>query len=279
MNRFPMKTLLGCVAAGVTLSTAGTAMAVPYASAVVQTGNTVDFILNETADTVTVLRDGGNALVLPGTAGAHSFDMTGFSDFTITVDHTAAAGWAESSSSTANSAFLNFERPNSVAVNMNPGSANFGNIYVGNRSTLPAASGRLMGDGIYILNATGVNAGGELVDDTFVTVDEAQRQVLRNTAFAGRGGGEVAVEAAEEQSKDELKAAMEKAYLLGIDVDAVTTEFVQEQEAVEEALSPEEITEKVSELKSLIELFDQRQLDQARSVLDAVPGAAPAATP
>jgi len=166
MNRFPMKTLIGCVAAGAALSTAGTVMAVPYASAVVQTGNTVDFILNETADTVTVTRDGGSALVLTGTAGAKSFDMTGFTDYSIEVGHTAAAGWVESSSSIANSAFLNFERPNAVKVNNNPGSANFGNIYVGNRSTLPAASGRLMGDGIYILNATGLNSGGELVDDT-----------------------------------------------------------------------------------------------------------------
>ncbi len=166
MNRFPMKTLLGCVAAGAALSTAGTAMAVPYATAVVQTGNTVDFVLNETADTVTVLRDGGSALVLPGTAGAHSFDMTGFTDYSITVDHSTAAGWVESSSSIANAAFLNFERPNAVKVNNNPGSANFGNIYVGNRSTLPAASGRLMGDGIYILNSTGLNAGGETIDDT-----------------------------------------------------------------------------------------------------------------
>ncbi len=165
MNRYSMKTLLGCVAAAVTLSTAGTVMAVPYASAVVQTGNTVDFILNETADTVTVLRDGGSALVIAGTAGAHSFDMTGFSSYSIAVDHSAAAGWVESSSSIANAASLNFERPNAVQVNKNPGSANFGNIYVGNRSTLPAASGRVMGDGIYILNATGVNSGGEGLND------------------------------------------------------------------------------------------------------------------
>ncbi len=167
MNRYSMKALLGCVAAVATLSTAGTALAVPYASAVVQTGSTVDYILNEPATSVTVTFDVGAPAVQPVTAGAHSVIMpVGATTYSIAVDHTAAAGWTQSASSIANSAFLNFERPNGVQVNKNPGSANFGNIYVGNRSTLPAASGRLMGDGIYILNATGVNSGGELLNDT-----------------------------------------------------------------------------------------------------------------
>jgi PEP-CTERM motif len=166
MNRYSMKALLGCVAAAVTLSTAGTALAVPYASAVVQTGSNVDYVLNEPAATVTVTFDVGAPAVQPVTAGASSFVMpVGATTYSIEVTQNTAVGWVESASSIANSAFLNFERPNGVQVNKNPGSANFGNIYVGNRSTIPAASGRVMGDGIYILNSTGVNVGGEALND------------------------------------------------------------------------------------------------------------------
>jgi hypothetical protein len=166
MNRYSMKSLLGCVAAVATLSTAGTALAVPYASAVTPDGGTgFDFILNEPADTVTVLRDGANAVVFAAAAaGSYNFDMSGFSTYSITVDHSAAAGWVESSTSSANP-FLEFERANGLAVNKNPGSTSFGNFYVSQRIALPTISGRTMGDGVYILNANGVNAGGEAVND------------------------------------------------------------------------------------------------------------------
>ena len=47
MNRYFMKALLGCVAAAAALSTAGTALAVPYASSVTSDGGTgFNFILN-----------------------------------------------------------------------------------------------------------------------------------------------------------------------------------------------------------------------------------------
>jgi len=166
MNRYFNNNLAVSLSMLTTLLSAGTALAVPYASAVTPDGvGGFNFILNETADSITVTRDGGSPVVIPGTAGSHNFSMAGFSTYAITVNNTAAAGWVESSSSVGN-AFLNFERANGLAVNKNPGSANFGNIYVGNRSTLPAASGRMMGDGVYILNATGVNAGGEALNDT-----------------------------------------------------------------------------------------------------------------
>jgi hypothetical protein len=113
---------------------------------------------------------------------------------------------------------------------------------------------------------------GELVDDTAVQVPESQRIYLRDNAFGEDAGEEVAT--AEEVVKDELKAAMEKAQESGVDVEAVTSEFNQEQEELAAAVAPdaaEDLAGKVAALKSLIEVWDQRQLDQARSILDLLP--------
>lgn len=67
---------------------------------------------------------------------------------------------------------------------------------------------------------------------------------------------------------------MEKAQESGVDVEAVTREFNQEQEKLAAAVAPdaaEDLAGKVAALKSLIEVWDQRQLDQARSILDLLP--------
>jgi hypothetical protein len=160
MTRYSTKALLACVASAAVVSVSGTAMAVPYAAQVSQTGNTVNYVLNEAATTVTITRDGGNQIVINGaTAGAASFDMTGFSTYSIEVSNTAAAGWAETAVSSGN-AFMNFTRPNGVAVNKNPGSASFGQIYVASHSATTTIAGRSVGDGIYVLNADGTDLGG-----------------------------------------------------------------------------------------------------------------------
>ncbi|MEZ6190735.1 MAG: PEP-CTERM sorting domain-containing protein [Phycisphaerales bacterium] len=160
MTRYSTKALLACVASAAVVSVSGTAMAVPYAAQVSQTGNTVNYVLNEAATTVTITRDGGNQIVINGaSAGAASFDMTGFSTYSIEVSNTAAAGWTESSVSLGN-AMMAFERANGVAVNMNPGSASFGQFYVSHRAATSTASGRSLGDGIYAFNADGTDLGG-----------------------------------------------------------------------------------------------------------------------
>jgi hypothetical protein len=114
---------------------------------------------------------------------------------------------------------------------------------------------------------------GELIDDTLVEVSESQRFVLRDSAFGADAGGEVAgTDVAEQAGKSELKAALEKAHDSGIDVDAVTGEFNQEQSAkAEQVDAPENVADKVAALKSLIDVWDQRQLDHARSILDLLP--------
>jgi hypothetical protein len=135
-------------------------MAVPYATGVKQVGSTVNFTLNEPADTVTITRDGGSQIVInAAVAGSHSFDMTGYSGYTISVTHSAPVGWAESSISAGNP-MLGFERANGVAVNKNPGSPNFGRFYVSQRDSTVSALGRQMGDGIYVFNADATDAFG-----------------------------------------------------------------------------------------------------------------------
>jgi hypothetical protein len=131
-------------------------LAVPYASSVRNTsGNTWEFVLNESAENVTVLRNGGNAVDLGALApGRHTFDMTGFSDWDIKVtQQTPVAPWTEISN--AANAFTWFEQGNGLAVNSDPLSEHFGVVYVLNpRTTQVTAPGtRDMGEGVYSLTA------------------------------------------------------------------------------------------------------------------------------
>jgi hypothetical protein len=135
-----------------------TAWAVPYASFVHNTtGSTWEFVLNESADNVTVLRDGGNPLNLGAlTAGRQTFDMTGFSSYEIQVKKSAPVAWTTISD--PNQPFQHFEQGSDVAVNNNPANPLFGTIYVNNDRDLAAAgaAGRPMGDGVYALTANGI---------------------------------------------------------------------------------------------------------------------------
>lgn len=138
---------------------ATSAYATPYAANVRNIGGSNwEFVLNEAADNVTILRNGGNALNLGAqTVGRHTFDMTGFSTFDIKVSKSAPTAWTEISS--GSNLFTSFEQPADVNVNTNPASPYFGTIYVNNDRALATAAGRQMGDGIYALTADmkGVN--------------------------------------------------------------------------------------------------------------------------
>ncbi|MGR8918937.1 MAG: hypothetical protein ACU85V_04910 [Gammaproteobacteria bacterium] len=114
---------------------------------------------------------------------------------------------------------------------------------------------------------------GELVDDTAITVPEAQRERLRSEAFAG-SGSEAPAPSTAEVGRSELKAAMVQARELGIDVDAVAEELDEEAAAAAGADAAEDLAERVAALKSLIEAYDQQQLDQARAVIRGLPPAA-----
>jgi hypothetical protein len=139
----------------------GSADAVPYASGISNTaGSTWEFVLNQDATNVSVTRNGGNVVNLGAlTAGRHTFDMTGFSNFDIKVSNNAATAWTALNESSA-SLFDDFERPTGMAVNSNPTDLKFfGTIYVNNSNTAATATGRTMGDGVYPLTADlkGVN--------------------------------------------------------------------------------------------------------------------------
>lgn len=149
---------------------ASTVFAVPYASGIRNTGGTNwEFVLNEAADAVTVLRDGGNAVNLGAIGpGRHTFEMTGFNTFAIEVSKSAPVGWTELAQSNNNNLFTKYFRPNSVAVNKNPASPFFGTVYVNNSVPSPTANPvRQQGDGIYALTANLV--GVDLVTKAAVT--------------------------------------------------------------------------------------------------------------
>ena len=144
------------------VSTCGIMLAVPYASGVRDLGNdTWQFVLNAPADSVTVLRDGGNALDLGSlTSGRWTFSMTGFNSFEIAVSDNSPAGWARISDPA--NLFTNFEQPTGLAVNTDPSSPYFGTVYVSNsrdsatRSTPldpPTRPARNLGSGIYAMTA------------------------------------------------------------------------------------------------------------------------------
>ena len=79
MNKFLIRpTVRGLVLAlAVTALSSYVARAVPYASQVTKSGNTVTFVLNQNAQGLVVKRDGGSPVSPGTTAGVLSFDMTG----------------------------------------------------------------------------------------------------------------------------------------------------------------------------------------------------------
>src|SRR4026207_661302 len=73
------------------------AYATPYASSVSVSGGNVSFVLNEAADNVTVVFDGGAGSqdLGPRTAGVHGFALGGASTFQIVVKKDSGAGYTQ----------------------------------------------------------------------------------------------------------------------------------------------------------------------------------------
>lgn len=111
---------------------------------------------------------------------------------------------------------------------------------------------------------------GRLVDDTAVSVSDAQRAVLRERAF-GAGSEPATAATIEEQTRADLRAAMDEAHELGIDVDEVATEFNEAVAAEEAATDTASLSDRVATLKALIDAWDQQQGQQAREVLQRLP--------
>jgi hypothetical protein len=148
-------------------------------------GTTWEFVLNEAADSVTVLRDGGNPQNLGALGpGRHNFSMGGFSTFDIQVSDSAAEGWT--SISDPSNLFDDFNIPSGVAVNTDPSNlARFGSLYVAQAATTPTKSGRAQGDGIYYLTADMKGADAA----TFAAVaDPNDTTQAKGSAFFGVAG-------------------------------------------------------------------------------------------
>lgn len=143
---------------------ASAALANPYATAITPVGDGASFILNEDADSVELILDGGagGIYALPTTAGAHTFSLLG--DFGVTGDHSfairatksAAAGWTQFIPDDTPRSFWS---PVGVSINKDMSGPNFGRVYVSNAVTGTTGFGRPTTSGIYMLNADGSEAG------------------------------------------------------------------------------------------------------------------------
>ena len=154
--------------------TGSVALATPYASSVVSNAanSQVTFVLNQDAQGLVVLRDGANPVYPGTTAGTHSFDMTGYASYQIIVTGNTAKAWTQF---IPDGQDRNFWFPNSVAINKNPASTNFGKVYVGNNwnGTGLTGGGRSTPDGIYVLRADGVAISGPHTGGVDWTTDAA----------------------------------------------------------------------------------------------------------
>ncbi|HEX5219433.1 MAG TPA: Calx-beta domain-containing protein [Verrucomicrobiae bacterium] len=141
--------------------------ATPYASGITNNAGTISFILNESADNVKVIFDGGG----PGNTndlgalpkGVASFSLGAHTSWEIHVTKSTAQVWTQISDD--NNVFNQFYQPRSTTVNRNPASPAFGRVYVlemGNASLGgTTASGRTINKGIYALNADLSDALGQ----------------------------------------------------------------------------------------------------------------------
>ena len=101
-------------------------------------------------------------------------------------------------------------------------------------------------------------------------MSDAQRAILRERAF-GADSEPTTAETIEEQSRADLRAAMDEAHELGIDIDKVATEFNEAVAAEEAATDAASLSDRVETLKALINAWDQQQGQQAREVLQRLP--------
>jgi hypothetical protein len=138
---------------------------------------TLGYLLNDNATGVSIeVLDSSNAVVRTINAGAQAkgshtvvWDATDDSsntvpvgDYSFRVNTTGSASGAWTRYDT-DGTLNNFELPRGVAVNNNPNSPFYGRIYVSNGRSTNTGAGRVMGDGVFMLNAdvsqTGIPGG------------------------------------------------------------------------------------------------------------------------
>ena len=128
--------------------------AAAYASGLTNNSGAISFYLNEPAYDVKIISAASSVTndLGPVNKGKFTTANLGVSGvYSVSVVSTATTGYAQTSSDT--NTFINFVRPNGVAVNTRPSSPYFGRIYVANANTTATTLGRTQGRGIYALNA------------------------------------------------------------------------------------------------------------------------------
>ena len=156
--------------------------AVPYASQISESGGIVTFRLNEAADNVKVVFTGPNSTLDMGAVprGVTNFNRGGAASYEIQVTKSAPPAWSLISS---DSDPLNqFFAPLSVAVNRNPGSTNFGRIYILEDGGI-VTGGRTTTEGVFVNNPD--------VTDAFAQGNTGLQAGLGAlTIFAATGGSD-----------------------------------------------------------------------------------------
>ena len=103
---------------------------------------------------------------------------------------------------------------------------------------------------------------GRLIDDTAVTVSHEQRMVLRANALGRPDMPEPAVAFVGRQKA--LRDALESAALDGVDITAVTEAFTLDRtSAAEDGM----VRQTIAEFKALIEAWDSRRVEEAKTLL------------
>lgn len=145
---------------------APTALARPYASCLTNDSGVISFRLNDAADNVKVIWNGGTTTndlgALPkGLTVTANIGVTG--PFYVQVTKSSGPGYPQGVvnqiSEDANN-FVKFANQRGLVVNKNPASPYFGRIYV-SVSAAGTAGGRSVSDGIYLLNADQTDAVGQ----------------------------------------------------------------------------------------------------------------------
>jgi len=139
--------------------------ATPYATCLTNSGGIISFRLNEDADNVKIIYDGGATTNDLGalSKGLQTVPLSITGTFRIQVSKAAGAGYLQGTvnqiSVNANN-LVKSTNQRGLVVNKNPASPYFGRIYVsvGSRGT---NNSRIVSDGIYLLNADQTDAVGQ----------------------------------------------------------------------------------------------------------------------
>lgn len=163
-----------CVAAALAMTPS--AHAVPYATSLTNSAGIISFRLNESADSVKILADGGATVndLGPLPAGLHTITMNVVGGFQVSVFKASPVGFTAPVSPNLGATLqisddgvtTRFREPRGIAVNTDPASPYFGRVYVshGSNGVVAAAGtlpGRTLTEGVFLMNADLSDAVGQ----------------------------------------------------------------------------------------------------------------------